>query len=174
MARTFRTLGYALLALFAAGLLAGPTMAGEKQKIALSSELTDAAFNEADMPEGSATKVYYGIMIGQAGDKEGDASLQGASVHKFWTGVFAEGQDPKVVGVDAYTFPNGSEIYIEFRGLPSSMSSDGKGRGEWTVSSGSGDFEGLKGRGRYTYYPKTDTTGTKVLEGEIERAAMTN
>jgi hypothetical protein len=162
------------IALFVAVLLSTPLLAGEGQKIELSAELADVAFSEAELPDGSDMKVYHGVMTGQASDKAGDSDLQEASVHKFWSAYFVEGQDPKVIGNEAYTLPDGSEIYIEFDGLPSSKSEDGKGRGTWRVSGGTGKFEGLTGQGRYTYHPKDESSGTKVLEGEIERQAMTN
>jgi hypothetical protein len=155
-------------------LLSLPVFASEKQRIELSAELADVAFNEADMPEGVKMKVYFGVMTGHATDKIGDPGLLQAAVHKFWSTYFIQGQDPKVIGNEAYTLSDGSEIYIEFVGLPSSASEDGNGRGTWTVLGATGKYEGLTGQGRYIYYPKDDSSGTKVLTGELERPVMTN
>ena len=67
-----------------------------------------------------------------------------------------------------FTMPDGSRVFGKFEGLPGSAFDDGKARGTWTLTGGTGMYEGVKGGGSYIYTPIDDSRGTDILEGEIE------
>jgi hypothetical protein len=158
---------------FALVFLSAPGLAGETQRFHSSTKLIDVAFEEVPAPESSGIKVYRGMMKGEAGSEEG-AYLKDAQHQKSWTGIFPKDGEAKVYGYDAFTMSDGSFLLISFEGQPSSKSEDGKGHGTWVLTTGTGRFDGASGEGKYTYIPIDETSGTKILDGEVTLTAATN
>jgi hypothetical protein len=158
---------------FAVAALSTPGSAAENQRFYSSTKLVDVAFEEVKAPGNTGTKVYRGMMRGFAGE-EATANLKGAQHQKSWTGLFPKDGEAKTFGYDAFTMSDGSFLLISFEGQPSSKSADGNGYGTWILSGGTGRFEGAKGEGKYTYIPINDSSGTKILEGELTLRAATD
>jgi hypothetical protein len=158
---------------FAMAVLSAPGLAGEKQRFYASTKLVDVAFEEVEAPGNTGTKIYRGMMTGFAGE-EATGNLKGAQHLKSWTGLFPKDGEAKTFGYDAFTMSDGSFLLISFEGQPSSKSEDGNGYGTWILSGGTGRYEGAKGEGKFTYIPINDSSGTKILDGEITLRAATD
>ncbi len=143
------------------------SLAGGKEKFTGRAVLTDVSSAKIEVPDNPGHGLYQGVMDGVIFNETGGSFLANARYQVFWMGDIGGGA-AKVEGYKVFTMPDDVKVVAKFEGKPGTGSSDGKGRGTWTLTSGTGKYQGLKGGGTYTLTFITDSLAWDVLEGVVE------
>lgn len=156
---------FVALAVFAAH--SAQPLAGGKEKFTGRAVLNSVSDAKIDVPDSPGHGLYQGVMDGVIFNETGGSFLADARYQVFWMGDIGGASD-KVEGYKVFTMADDVKVVAKFEGQPSSASSDGKGHGTWTLVNGTGQYEGVKGGGKYTLTFVTDTMAWDLLEGVVE------
>lgn len=166
MRRWLHSIAIPVAGVIVMGTVATQTWAGEEFRGR--GMLTSTAFNKVDVPDEEDHALMHGADDGVIFNETGGEFLDNARYQVFWMLDKLGSGDGKVQGYKVFTMADDSKVFARFEGKPGSASSDGRARGTWTLTGGTGKYEGVKGHGNFTYTPITDTVAWDLLEGEVE------